>query len=220
MCKFLVFSALFAGIVFVVTSADAQLPPIQGAVAGGLLQNKGVQEELKMTDEQKLRVRDLGQNMGAKMKEGFDGLKDVPAKEKKETMQKLFKEVSEHVQKEISETLTPEQQKRLKQIERQQSVANTLVNDEEAQKALKLQDEQIAKLKTINNDSIREIARLNLEKFKEDPFGTQEKVAALQKVANRQAIRLLTDDQKATWKDLTGEPFDVKFEAYPFGKKN
>jgi Spy/CpxP family protein refolding chaperone len=220
MRKYFVCNILFAGIVFVVMSAEAQVPPIPGAVAGGLLQNKGVQEELKFTGDQKRKISDLMQNMGAKVKDAFSGLKGVPPEEQKETMQKLFKEVLEGVQKEIGEVLTPEQQKRLKQIERQQSVPNALVNDEEAQKALKLQDEQIAKLKTIHNESMREINRLKREKFREDPFGTEEKAVALQKVANTQALRVLSDDQKAKWKELTGEPFEVKPEGYPLGKKN
>jgi hypothetical protein len=127
----------------------------------------------------------------------------------------------ENAQKEINETLTPEQLNRLKQIEQQQNVAGTLADDEEMQKSLKLEPDLIAKIKAIKDESSKEIAQFQVTqiKLKQNLFDTQQKVAILQKDANVQTLRLLTDNQKAMWKQLTGEPFEVKLDGYAFGKK-
>ena len=41
------------------------------------------------------------------------------------------------------------------------------------------------------------------------------KIADLRKQATEKAVAVLTDEQKKSWKDLIGEPFEVKFEPPP-----
>jgi hypothetical protein len=42
-----------------------------------------------------------------------------------------------------------------------------------------------------------------------------QKMTALRKERLDKALATLTDDQKKTWKELTGEPYEVKFEPRP-----
>jgi hypothetical protein len=44
---------------------------------------------------------------------------------------------------------------------------------------------------------------------------TQQKRRTITKEYTTKAMDSLTADQKAAWKDLTGEPFEVKFEGRP-----
>ncbi len=40
-----------------------------------------------------------------------------------------------------------------------------------------------------------------------------EKAGALRKETMEKVMALLTDEQKKAWKDMTGEPFEVRFEG-------
>ena len=42
-------------------------------------------------------------------------------------------------------------------------------------------------------------------------------MAAMRKEAMEKITAVLTDDQKKTWKEQTGEPYEFKFEAGQFG---
>jgi Spy/CpxP family protein refolding chaperone len=216
----LVLSALLGAAAFGATNADAQLPP--GIIAGRDLQNKDVQGELKITGEQKAKVSEMMRGAGLKLLAAHKDSKDLPLEERTEIGQKVSKEVSEAIQKEINEILTPEQAKRFKQIERQQRIPSALVDEEEVQKALNLDEQQITKVKTIKDESRKEISQFELtqSKLKANPFETQQKVATLEKDANAQALRVLTDEQKIKWKELVGEPFEVKISGFGLGKKN
>ena len=42
-----------------------------------------------------------------------------------------------------------------------------------------------------------------------------QKIAALRKESVQKVVDVLSADQKKTWKEMTGEPFEVKFETRP-----
>src|SRR5262249_3970502 len=135
-----------------------------------------------------------------------------------EERQTKLKELQEAGTKEVNAILKPEQTKRLTQISRQQDVLRTLTTDEEAGKALKLSDEQKEKLKGINDDITKDMRELFKSGMKGNFQEMQEKMAALRKEGKDKALKVLSDDQTKAWKDLVGEPFEVKFE-FNFGKK-
>src|SRR4030095_2034320 len=84
-----------------------------GGGALGLLNNKSVQEELKITDEQKTKITEFT----TKANEGgprFDPNGDMD--EFRKSMTEFMKKQTESTEKFSKETLTEEQQKRLKQI--------------------------------------------------------------------------------------------------------
>ncbi len=222
MRKLLAIGALF-GLLTLVTSAQAQRPfgGLGGGGGGGifLLMNKGVQEELKITEEQREKIGEKAKGMAGKFQEVFGKLKDVPEADRPEKMQKLMKEVNDTIMKEVGEALKPEQLKRFTQIQRQQSVAATLTTDEEAGKALDVTAEQKEKAKTIQEESTKEIGQLFRQFNKENPSETQEKVAAARKEANDKALKVLTDEQRTKWKDLVGATFEVKMDPFVPRKK-
>jgi Spy/CpxP family protein refolding chaperone len=192
-----------------------------GPGGGSLLENQSVQKELKLSDEQIKKVKDITQSIREKHREELDGLFKQGPQADREKMQEVFKAIREETTKALADVLKPEQSKRLKEITLQDQGARAF-NDEEVQKALKLSDEQKEKVKTINEDAAKERQQLfprggggGAGGRRADPGAFEEmqkKMAALNKETMEKVTAVLTDDQKKAWKDLTGEPFQVKRE--------
>ncbi len=200
---------------FVAAPALAQFGPGfgRGGGAGMLLGNKGVQSELKLTDEQKTKVQEFTTKTREKMREAFQS-----AAGDREKMQEAFKEIASETEKFVKDTLKPEQQKRLKQIQRQQ-VGIRAFQEEDVAKALKLTDEQKSDITKLSEDigaQMREMfqsAQGDPEKMREN----RKKIETLNKEAMDKVQKMLTADQKKEWKELTGEPYTVRFEGGPGG---
>jgi len=178
-----------------------------GGGAGGpgmsssmLLGQKSVQEDLKLSEDQ---VKKL-QEFQTSQREKFRGLRDLSEDERRQKFQELSKEG----QKVVDETLQPEQKKRLKQIglQLQLRMGAQAFSSPEVASALKITDDQKDKLKTIQEEAqkagreIRESAGDNREE-------ARKKGAELRKQTEEKVMNVLTDDQKAKLKELTGEPF-------------
>lgn len=207
--------AASAAAVFVAGLVLAQFGPrfnMRGN-AGFLLNNKGVQKELKLSDGQIAKVDEQSKKNREKMQEAFGD---------QDKMQEVFKEISAETAKFIKDELNADQQKRLKQIQRQQAGPAAFAEEDTA-KELKLTDEQKSDIKKINE----ELGEATREAF-QGAFGDQEKarearkkVQTLEKHSMEKITKMLTPEQEKTWKELTGEPFEVRFEGGPggFGKK-
>ena len=195
-----------------------------GFGGGSLLDNQSVQKELKLTDDQIKKVKEVTQSVREKHREELDALRKQGPQADREKMQELFRTIGEDTNKALADVLKPEQSKRYKEITLQQRGAQAF-NDEEVQKTLKLTDEQKEKIKTINEDAAKErrelfpprggaggagggAGRPNPAAFEE----MRKKMEALNKETMEKVTAVLTDDQKKAWKDLVGAPFEIKFE--------
>lgn len=194
--------------------AQAQGPGgrMGGMMGGGinLLSNKSVQKELKMTDEQIEKADKAVTEMREKMMAKMGDLRDLEPAERQEKMQSVMKEMGTESKKITDELLKPEQAKRLDQISLQSRGASALA-DPELQTKLKMTDEQKEKVQNLNEDTMAQMRDLRQE-MQDDPEGTRKKIQDLQKETNAKAMALMTDDQKAMWKDMTGEPFTIVME--------
>jgi Spy/CpxP family protein refolding chaperone len=174
-----------------------------GGVA--LLSNPGVQQELKMTDEQKEKVTAFAEKRRERMGDLRGGGGADPEK-----MQAMFRELAKEGDKFAKDTLKAEQYKRYKQISFQQAGVMGFA-DEEVQKELKVTDEQKEKLRTLAADFTRdqrEIFQNSQGNFQE----AREKTQALTKETMTKIEAVLTAEQKATLKELKGAPFEVQFQ--------
>jgi hypothetical protein len=203
--------------------ALAQRQPGGGGRGGGgitqLLQNKSVQEELKLEKDQITKIEDATKKVREDNKDDYDKLRDRnTSREDRAAIQKKLTEANEKALKGI---LTDTQEKRLHQVQFQQR-GLAVFQDEDVQKKLSLSSEQKEKLKTLADDlqkDIREVGgggggggrgRPNPE--------AMTKIQGLRKEAATNAQKVLNDDQKKTFKDLSGEPFEIKFEGRQGGK--
>jgi hypothetical protein len=182
-----------------------------------LILNKGVQKELKLTEDQCKQVEQIAKKVRAKMEKDLAQLEDLEGLE----MRKKSKELRENYRKEfpkhLAEVLTPQQLARLKQISLQ-SVGIKAFVDPDVEKALDLTSDQKKQLKDLDEATHKGTFDVYL-KFGQNTKEAREKIEALNKESVAKAVSLLTDKQKQAWKDLVKEPFEVKHEAIPVRPK-
>jgi hypothetical protein len=172
---------------------------------GSLATNASVQKELKMTDDQIEKAKAAVKDAFGKFKDDRPG-KDATPEQRAE----FAKKVGDATHKALADILKPEQIKRLRQIELQQRGPS----DADAQKELKLSDDQKTKIKEIADKSReegREIFKNAQGNFEE----ARDKMTKLRKATQEKELAVLSDAQKKQWKDMTGEAFEVKFEPRP-----
>lgn len=183
------FAATFVG------SANAQPPGggrggfggmMVGPGGGGgnptmMLMNKGVQDELKLSQE------------------------DVDA-----IVKKYNEETASLFAKVLAEKAKPEQVARFKQI-RTQQMGFAAFQDAAIQKSLKMTEDQVKEVKEIAEDMRKEgdELRKSMQGGGGDFREMMTKMQAMQKDALTKASAVLKDDQKKLWEELTGKPFTM-----------
>jgi Spy/CpxP family protein refolding chaperone len=207
-------AALTAGLTLLTTSsASAQPRPggflgmMQNPNAAMMLRDEKVQTELKLSDEQKEKFTKIGD----KYKDDFQ--KAFTDRDFKKVGE-LMKQAGEDVEKAAPDILKADQLKRLKQLEVQAASLGAFSRDD-VKTALKLTDKQEKDVE----EAKKELEQ-DAQDILKDAAGDREKMAdafkkvmAMRKDAVDKTVDGLTDDQKKSWKDLTGD----KFEFSPFG---
>ena len=162
-----------------------------------LANQKSVQAELKLSDEQIKKVAEIGNAMRLKAE---DITETVPKERMKKAME-LFK-VAE---KDVFAMLKPEQAKRMRQIALQQQRLARGFENLEVAKVLKLSEEQTKKMREIRESAAKESTKLSEGAKSRDEV--QKKKTEFAKAAEEKLLRVLTDEQRARWTELLGEPF-------------
>ncbi len=174
-----------------------------------LLAQKSVQDELKLSEDQVKKVKDLSD----KQRGSFQGLRDLSPEERQKKMQEARKAND----KAVADILKAEQLKRLKQISLQQRGARAF-SDPETAKALHLTDGQTEKVKTILEASRPAGGQRGQRGQRTEE--ERQKLDAARKATNEKLMNVLTSEQKAKWKELTGEPFKGEIRRPEFGGRN
>jgi Spy/CpxP family protein refolding chaperone len=231
MRRILGFSVLAGLLALLVATAQAQRP---GRFGGGgfgfggglLLVNKSVQEELKISDEQKTKIEEIAKESREKTDailpkidfQDKDNIKEAFAKRKEAMEQNKDKltAIRESSEKAMLAVLDDKQKTRFKQIEIQ-SERFAAFQKEDVVKALNLTDDQKEKIKTIAEDVGKDVGDLRKEAFTDKTGETRKKITAINKEGMEKAVAVLNDAQKAKWKELTGDPFEVRFEGFGGG---
>jgi hypothetical protein len=188
----------------------------QGGV-GSLLANVAVQKELKMDKEQTDKATEAVKKVSDKHADARAKLRDLADEERRTKSAELNKVIAEETLTAVSEVLKPEQVKRLRQIELQRAGVNAFTRPE-VEKGLSFTDEQKSKVKAVvdeNGAKMRELSGRPGAGGARPPRGqgganpNAEKITALRKESTEKIMAILTDDQKKSWKDMTGEAFEV-----------
>lgn len=176
----------------------------------GLLRNPQVQQELKLTEEQRTKLEQLGDQLREKFRGLFQELRNLSPEER----EKRLGEVNAQVEKELAKVLKEQQLKRLRQIALQVEGLAALARPEIA-KQVGVTEEQLTKIREI----LREAGEKRRAIFQQGPGGDpQARFQEMRKIrewVDEQIEKLLTERQKKRWQELIGEPF--KFEFQPFG---
>lgn len=200
----------------VVALAGPAMAQGRGGFGGGmggpvaLLGNPGVQKELKLDEGQVEKATALAAEVRTKMTAMRDDLQGLEGQELMTKRAELVKPINEDGMKKAKDFLKEGQLARLDQIELQQRGANALNNPVIAKK-LAITEEQTIKVKSIMADMQSEAGEIR-QSAGDDRQAAMQKIQALRKETNTKVMSLMTDDQKKTWKEMTGEPFEVTYQ--------
>jgi hypothetical protein len=183
--------------------------PGGGGIAS-LLQNESVQKELKVDKDQAGKVTEAVKTVQDQHADDFAKLRDITNQdERRQKSQELTRTVSEETLKAVSGVLSADQVKRLKQIELQQAGLQAFTRAD-VQKALSLTDEQKDAIKTLSDEAAKKRQELSQGGRRQGGGQGQSQFAAMRKENMEKVQKLLTADQKKTWKDLTGDAFEIQ----------
>jgi Spy/CpxP family protein refolding chaperone len=169
-----------------------------GNLAGalvGLMSQKSVQDELKVSEEQAKQISALTE----KQREVLGGLRDLDQDERRK---KLEEQMTAN-KAAIAGILKEDQLKRLNQISLQLRGGRAF-GEAEIAEALHLTSEQKDQVRTIQQDAQSQTRELRQGG---DRTEVQSKLQAVRKSTGEKLMGILTSEQQGKWKELTSEPF-------------
>jgi hypothetical protein len=166
-----------------------------------LAKSPEIQKELRFTEEQTKKLADLDRKLNEMLK--VPGFPDAALQAKiRETLQKGFEEI-----------LLPEQTKRLKQLEIQQRGSGALL-DATITKDLQINAEQRAEmLKQLQQFGQRWAKAGQGAKTQQE---IQKRLGEVQREMAADMVKLLTPEQQAKWREITGAPYTGAFPTQIF----
>jgi hypothetical protein len=176
----------------------------------GLLANESVQKELKLDDKQVEKAKDLDEKSMEEMRGKMQDLQDLEPQERRSKMQEINREINASAMKSAGEFLKPEQIARLKQIAHQVRGAQAFA-DLEVAKKLGITDSQKNDIQEIQRESMQEMRSI-FQENQDDPEARMKKMNELRKQTLSKVEGKLNDEQRKTWKELLGAPFEIKYE--------
>lgn len=204
-----------AVVALVVGPALAQRPQRPGGGGGfgfgqmdlqTLLANKSVQEEIKADKDQIAKITEAVTKFREEHKDDYAKLRNRETS--REERAELGRKLGEKFTTAAKDLIKPEQMKRIKQIQLQLQARGgpAVFASEEVQKELKFTDEQKDKIKTIADDLRKDTADLG---FNQEGFTKRRELTT---EASEKVQKVLTEEQKKAWKELTGAPFEIRIE--------
>ena len=199
-----------AMIVLAASPAFAQRQP-GGRQGGGapmdasrLLSIKEVQDELKLTDDQKAAITKITD----KYKDDLATARADRTDAGRAKMTELRKSQNDDLAKALPDILKPEQTKRENQLLVQSAREQAFAKDDVAT-ALKLTDDQKKSIKDSADTLQKDVADLMQNAGQGADRATAfTKARTMRQEGLDKIVASLTDDQKKTWKDLTGDKFE------------
>lgn len=182
------------------------------ALGGGafLVYRDKVQEELKLSDEQKQKLFEKFPEFVQETMDLFEKIKDLKPEEKEKQMQQHRKKCDEKLSGILKEVLQGKQRDRLLQLQLQQAGAFALLGENEAFKKLKITDEQRKQFMGIVQGMQKKIEPLIKEaQSGGNPEEIRPKVMKIRKDHQDKIEAILSDEQKKQWKEMLGKPFDL-----------
>jgi hypothetical protein len=159
-----------------------------------VLELSQVQDELKLSDDQKVEARKAGESLQGL----FAGLQNLSQEERQQKMQEIQAKTRAAIEQ-VNKVLSKEQNERLDQIVLQARGAGAL-SDEKVAADLKITDAQRQKL--------QEIQQQTMQQFR-DAQGDQGKIAEIRKTSREQSLAALTEEQRQQFEKMQGAKIDL-----------
>jgi hypothetical protein len=183
-------------------------PGGRGTGSLNLVQNEALQKELGLSPEQLEKIRQIPQVIRTKLKNQFTELDTLEGAARREKSRELRKVFAEEFPRQLALILTPAQEKRVKQIFRQQGGVQALV-EAEVESELNLTPAQKEQFREIARQTNREA--LEIYRTFHDDTEAAAKVAAVEQANMAKAVAVLSQGQQQKWKDLLGPPFATAY---------
>lgn len=219
--------ALLGALSILAVSASAQRQGGMRMMGGGgaqpawmLLARTDVQEDLKLTDDQKTKLDTMRDEMMASMRERFQrgggggnggGGGERPSRE---VMQKQRVAMEKEVNDKLAAILTADQIKRVKEISVQMAGSSSVYREEIA-KELAITEAQKTKLDELQT-TMNRANRSLFEKVRNQEIDMESAQASMKKnsdALNAEIDKVLTSAQKDKLKAMGGSPFTRKDET-------
>jgi Spy/CpxP family protein refolding chaperone len=166
-----------------------------------------VQEELKLTNEQKEKLEQHLRDLLPDAVQFFENLHGMKPEDRKKELGAYRPKVQEKLAAMLKETLDEGQRKRLRQLERQREG----LRDGKIWKDLQVTDEQRKQFMAMMQRAQKQIESL-LDEMRKDGKPKEEiqpKVIKVRDDLEGKLEALLTDAQKKQWKEMLGKPMDM-----------
>ncbi len=183
----------------------------------GLLSAEKVQKELKLSDAQVTKIRETGKKLGAEMWEPLARVRKIPDRKTAWVkMNEVLNQFDEKARDQLRDVLSEEQLTRLYQIRLQVRGPLYGLNNSWIAEKLKLTGEQAkraAAIRTAMQDEIYQLLSGPSDASPEQPHRKMaelgEKYNKVRRRADKQALGLLTPEQKEALEKLKGEKFEL-----------
>jgi Spy/CpxP family protein refolding chaperone len=185
----------------------------------GLLGMEQVQKELKLSEEQIGKVEKINEELRAEMTDQYTALRDIEDREKRQAkMAELVGQFDSKAREKLRDVLDKEQTARLDQIRMQvRPVADSLANKDVVDR-LKLTEEQQKKLAQINKDMQAKQSELYSgmrDASEEQRTEAFQKLRKIRGDADKQALEVLTAEQKEAFEKMQGKKIELEMERGP-----
>ena len=169
-----------------------------------------VQDELKLTSEQRSKLNDRVDVTIQETQEFFQSVQDAKPEDRQKKQGEYAQKANQKLETLLKETLKEDQLKRLRQIGLQHE-GLFAIGMPDVSKELKITDEQRKQFMEVVQSFQKKVQPL-IKEMQEggDPQEIQPKMMKLRKDHQVQIEAILTDAQKQQWKEMIGKPFSVE----------
>lgn len=167
-----------------------------------IVRNEAVQKELNITDDQKTKLTDLQASVRTKSQEAR-----TAAGTDRQAQQEAMRKVNADAAKSLAEILTPDQQKRLRELQIQWTGVGIVATDKEVQAALSITEDQLTKIKDLQTR--QQAANQEAQQSANgDRAAINEARTKNEKILIEEINKVLTDAQKTKLTELGGKPLE------------
>jgi hypothetical protein len=169
-----------------------------------------VQDELKLSDEQKQKLGAKFPDYVQETMKVFDKIKDLKPPERDKEMEAHRRKSDEKLTALLTDVLDARQRERLFQLQLQQAGAFALLGQNQAFLKLKISDNQRKQFMEVVQEMEKKIqAVLKEVQDGAKPENIFPKVMKLRQEHEAKIQALLTESQKKQWQELLGKPFEL-----------
>ena len=180
----------------------------------GLLGREQVQKEMKLSEEQTTKVKEIVKKLGAEMQEQYTALREIEDRDQQRAkLTELRDQSDQKIREQLGDVVEREQVMRLYQIRMQvRAVVDSLANRYVSGR-LELTDDQKNKLDEINK-GVRakqsEVYATLRDASDEQRSEAFQKLRKIRSDADAEALALLTAEQKAAFVEMKGEKIELQ----------